>query len=244
MICKKFLHWSSKQLSFPSKIVVANQVLLATIWYTGLVWIFSRFSMLQIQWIVRNFLSFGNDVTTTCRAKFTWWFITLPRSKGGLRWIAPWKQSQALILKFMIRSLLPNASPWKSLLYAQLHQCAPSNGEPWEPSIRGFLCFRKNWQYNVLKKVQRAITYNVIHSRTEYIWEYLLWNPKILSTNGYMLKERTRLTRGLFQRNIAGNMKVFWVNLYWSNAHLCKESKVADLYYKQFSSQIGLKCFH
>jgi hypothetical protein len=55
----------------------------------------------------------------------------------------------------------------------------------------------------VLKKVRRAISYNVIHSRDEYIWEYILWNPKILSTNVHMLEW------GFFQKNIAENMRTW-----------------------------------
>ena len=65
---KKLIYWSTKQLLFACWIVVVNQVLLSTIWYITSVWVFSRSSMLQVQGLVRNFLSSKND-GSNCRAK-------------------------------------------------------------------------------------------------------------------------------------------------------------------------------
>ena len=70
-LMKKLLYWSTKLLSFASKILVENQVLLSTIWYIASVWVFFRFSMFQVQRLVRNFLWSGND-GNNCRAKVAW----------------------------------------------------------------------------------------------------------------------------------------------------------------------------
>jgi hypothetical protein len=42
---RKLLFWSSAKLSFAGRIVVTNQVLLASVWYIASAWIFSRASM-------------------------------------------------------------------------------------------------------------------------------------------------------------------------------------------------------
>ena len=114
-IRKKLMFWSSANLSFAGRIVVANHVLLATIWYIASCWIFSRSCMGQVQRLIRNFLWSGNE-GGPARAKVAWSKIILPRHKGGLGIIDPWDQSRALLGKFVIRSLLPNVGPWASLL--------------------------------------------------------------------------------------------------------------------------------
>lgn len=48
-IWKKLLYWSTAQLSLVGRVVVANHILLATMWYISSCWAFSRASVGQVQ---------------------------------------------------------------------------------------------------------------------------------------------------------------------------------------------------
>ena len=129
------MFWSIARLSLAGRVVVANQVLLATMWYITSCWIFSRSCISQVQRLIRNFLWSGGDGSPT-RAKVAWSVITLPTSRGGLGLIDPACQSRALLGKFVVRSLLPGSEPWKELLLHRLGRCTPRMGGPWQPEVR------------------------------------------------------------------------------------------------------------
>ena len=74
-IRKKLLFWSSARLSLAGRIVVTNQVLLATMWYITSCWIFSSSCISQVQRLIRNFLWSGRD-GQPARAKVAWAVIT------------------------------------------------------------------------------------------------------------------------------------------------------------------------
>ena len=58
-IRRKRVFWSAAHLSLAGKVVVANQVLLATLWYITSCWIFSNSCISQVQRPIRNFLWSG-----------------------------------------------------------------------------------------------------------------------------------------------------------------------------------------
>ena len=118
-IKRKLIFWSSARLSLAGRAVVANQVLLATMWYVTSCWIFSSSCISQIQRLIRNFLWSGKNGDAT-RAKIAWPVITLPTSHGGLGIVDPACQSRALIGKFVVRNLLPSVEPWKEFLRHRL----------------------------------------------------------------------------------------------------------------------------
>ena len=106
------IFWSSARLLLAGQAVVANQVLLATMWmwYVTSCWIFSSSCISQIQRLIRNFLWSGKNGDAT-RAKVAWPVITLLTSHGGLGIVDPACQSRALIGKFVVHSLLLRAEP-------------------------------------------------------------------------------------------------------------------------------------
>jgi hypothetical protein len=53
---KKLFLWSQTKLSIAGRVVVANHVLLATMWYITSSWMFSKSCIGQIRRLVRNFL--------------------------------------------------------------------------------------------------------------------------------------------------------------------------------------------
>ena len=128
-IRRKLIFWSSARLSLAGREMVANQVLLATMWYVTSCWIFSSSCISQVQRLIRNFLWSVKNRDAT-RAKVAWPVITLPTSHGGLGIVDPACQSRALIDKFVVLSLLPGAELWKMLLLHRLRECTPATGGP------------------------------------------------------------------------------------------------------------------
>ena len=100
-IRQKLIHWSSKKLSLAGRIIVANQVLLATAWYSLSCWTISKESIHQIQRLVRNYIWSGKE-NHIARAKMAWPILTAPKSRGGLGLIDPLSQSKALLDKFVV----------------------------------------------------------------------------------------------------------------------------------------------
>ena len=82
-IRKKLLHSSNARLSLVGRVVVANQVLLATMWYITSCWVFSRSCLGQVQRLIRNFLWSEGD-GRPARSKVAWQVIILPVSQGGV----------------------------------------------------------------------------------------------------------------------------------------------------------------
>jgi hypothetical protein len=110
----KLINWSHNQLSLAGRIFVANQVLLASMWYIVACWNPNPRMTTQIRGVVRNFIWGGKDAPT--RAKVKWDTLTLPTTQGGLGIIDPKTQSEALLAKLLVRGLAPGGEPWKELI--------------------------------------------------------------------------------------------------------------------------------
>jgi ABC-type Fe3+ transport system substrate-binding protein len=110
----KLINWSTCRLSLAGRILVANQVLLASMWYMVTAWNPNPTMCSQIRGIVRNFIWSGN--ASNARAQVKWETLTLPTTQGGLGIIDPKAQSEALLAKLLVRDLAPGDEPWKDLL--------------------------------------------------------------------------------------------------------------------------------
>ena len=108
-IRKKLVYWNTAKLSLAGRVVIANQVLLASMWYILSAWLGSRSALSQVQRLIRNFL-WGSKDCSDVRAKVSWKVITTPKDEGGLGLIDPLLQCKALVGKFIIRGLLPGGS--------------------------------------------------------------------------------------------------------------------------------------
>ena len=62
----KLIWWNARKLSLAAKIVIANQVLMATIWHTTACWIIAPKSMKVIKRLIRNFL-WPRGKTCSCK---------------------------------------------------------------------------------------------------------------------------------------------------------------------------------
>ena len=87
-IKRKLIHWDAQQLSFAGRVVVANYVLLASMWFIASVWLFSRSAITKVQSLIRNFLWGGKQGSPTI-AKVVWNVLIQPKSNGGLGLIDP-----------------------------------------------------------------------------------------------------------------------------------------------------------
>ena len=79
---RKLLLWDSVNLSLAGRILVANQVLLATIWYVASTTLFARSCILQVQRLIRNYI-WGGKTGQGKRPKVAWAVLIAPRQNGG-----------------------------------------------------------------------------------------------------------------------------------------------------------------
>ena len=111
------------QVVFVGRIVVANQVLLASTWYALSCWIFSESCILKIRRLIHNYL-WSDKTEGNARSKVKWDVITLPRSRGGLGIIDPVDQSRALLSKLLVKGFMSWQEIWKLLLLDRCYQIA------------------------------------------------------------------------------------------------------------------------
>ena len=86
---RKLCHWSSQHLSLAGWVLVANQVLLGSVWYIASCWMLHRGVMRQVRRLIRNFLWSGGDGSVDTRARVRWATVILPVDQGGLGIIDP-----------------------------------------------------------------------------------------------------------------------------------------------------------
>ncbi len=99
---------------------MANQVLLASMWYMAAAWNPNPAMCNQIRGIVRNFI--WSEKASNARAKVKWETLVLPTDQGGLGIIDPKAQSEALLAKLFVKGLTPGGEPWKELLRHKANQ--------------------------------------------------------------------------------------------------------------------------
>ncbi len=208
MLRKKLLQWSTANLSLAGRVIVTNHIIMASIWYVASCCIFSKSFYGQILRLVRNFIWSGKH-ECECRAKVAWTTIVKPTSAGGLGLIDPWQQSRSLLCKFVIRSLLPNAGPWKQYMLAELYRLAPKTGGPWANSIKWLFIptvHKKNANICANKLTRTilstwsSITTNlkVLPPASDDAWlrQPLMWNPNFTCGRGHMFGMRTKYELG------------------------------------------------
>ncbi len=105
----KLISWSHNNLSLAGRIMVANQVLLASLWYIVACWNPNPRMCALVRGVIRNFIWGGKDAPA--RAKVKWDSLTFSATQGGLGIINPKAQSKALLAKLLVRGLAPGGEP-------------------------------------------------------------------------------------------------------------------------------------
>jgi len=110
----KLISWGHNMLSLAGRILVANQVLLASIWYMAACWNPNPRICCQVRGVIRNFIWGGRDAPA--RAKVKWDTLALPIAEGGLGMLDSKSQSKALLAKLLVRGLALGGEPSKELV--------------------------------------------------------------------------------------------------------------------------------
>ncbi len=116
----KLIAWSHNLLSLAGRILVANQVLLASMWYLAACWNPNPRMIAQIRGVIRNFIWGSKDALAHTKVK--WKTLTLLAVQGGLGIIDSKAQSEALLAKLLIRGLASGGEPWKELIRNKVDQ--------------------------------------------------------------------------------------------------------------------------
>ncbi len=181
----KLINWSHNRLSLARRILVANQVLLASMWYIATCWNPNPRMTTQIRGVIRNFIWGGKDAPA--RAKVKWDTLTLPITQGGLGIIDPEAQSEALLAKLLIRGLAPGGEPWKELIRHKADQIRflVHNKGPDTPDV--------NWIFaaSKVKRIPCSIWKSIIET----------W----MKVGPDLIKEELSNTAEIFRQPIFGN---------------------------------------
>jgi hypothetical protein len=189
----KLINWSNNRLSLAGRILVANQVLLASMWYIAASWNPSHGMCSHVKGIVRNFIWGGRDTPT--RAKVKWSTLVLPIAQGGLGIIDPKAQSEALLAKLLTRGLAPGGEPWKELIRHKadqtrlpVHEKGPSTADiNWIFAASKFRKTQGSMWNNILGawlSVRPGLTKSEPSNSAEILRQPLFGNPSIRNPSG------------------------------------------------------------
>ena len=207
-INKKLNQWSRSKLSFAGRILVANQVLLATMWHSVSCWIMDPTGLHSIKAAIRGFIWSGKD-NPRAAARVSWSWLTQPRAKGGLGLIDPLMQSRALLAKMVVRCLLPGKGCWKVLLRNRLQAGTPKYGRPWPDSLNWcctsgippkLACHPEDRVANSILRawchLRQHLVKHTPETLTEWTRQPLFWNPHVRTNDDMMLGQLKGLAWG------------------------------------------------
>ncbi len=180
-------------LSLVGTVLVANQILLASIWYLATCWNPNSKMCCQVRGVIRNFIWGSKDAPT--RAKVKWDTLAFPTAQGGLGVTDPKSQSEVLLAKLLVRGLTPGGEPWKELVRHKADQTRlPVHGKgPTNPDLNWLLATPKlkRLQCSMWKSIVGAwlnvrpgLTKSDPTTSVEVLRQSLFGNLSILSTSG------------------------------------------------------------
>lgn len=192
-IRSKLTIWTPKRLSTPARVLVTNQVVLASIWYLASCSDISDAILLKTRTLVRNFI-WGGMSDKCARAKVKWATAVIPTIKGGLKIFDPMAQAKALLAKLIPRALVPGKEPWKALIRYRIHSMQMRKDGDWgqsdgwlmlAPKIRpqGSLLWQAAWRAWVAVRPGTLRIPPQTHS--EFMRQPLFLNPDIKRMDGF-----------------------------------------------------------
>jgi hypothetical protein len=148
-IRKHLSKWANKPLSLVGRIMIANQVVLASIWYLAPCTDFTRQAIRLAKATVKNYIWSGKK-ESCARAKVRWDTAVLPIVRGGVKILDPQWQASALLIKLLLRGLSVGYKPWKTLVRFRVMQTQQTRKGKW-PS-------HANWIMNSRNLVKKGST--------------------------------------------------------------------------------------
>ena len=145
---RKHLHrWAGNKLSLAGRIMVANQVILSSIWYLASCTDLSGNALKLARATVGNYIWSGKE-QSCARARVKWATAVLPIVSGGIKILDPQWQSSALLTKLLVRGLSVGYEPWKALVRYRVSQTKQSR--------RGHWPAHANWIMNSTKLIPQG----------------------------------------------------------------------------------------
>jgi len=189
----KLITWSHNLLSLAGRILVANQVLLASMWYLVACWNPNPWMTTQIKGVIRNFIWGGKDAPAQAEVK--WDTLTLPTAQGGLGIIDSKTQSEALLAKLLIRRFALGGKPWKELIWHKadqirlpVHNKGPNTPDVnWifaAPKLKRIQCSMWKSIIKAWMKVRPGLTKAEPSNTAEILRQPIFGNPLILNECG------------------------------------------------------------
>ena len=131
------IYWSTRALSQAGRLLISNQVILASLWYLASTADIGLQTLKTAQGLVQNFLWSSRKERRT-RARVVWDSAISPIMQGGIKVIDSVAQTQALLAKFMVRGLQEGAGSWRILLQNRVDTLRPVGANNW-PAGRNWL---------------------------------------------------------------------------------------------------------
>jgi hypothetical protein len=141
-LSSKLQFWGTKHLSLIGRILISNQVLLASLWYLCSYTDLSHGVLTKAKALVRNFIWLGR-ADHIARAKVRWDELILPTSCGGMKVLDPILQAAVLLAKLLVRGLTPGYAAWKSLIIHRIRTIRLVKRGTWPP--------HSNWLMTAIK---------------------------------------------------------------------------------------------
>lgn len=146
-IRKHLSRWAGIQLSLAGRIMVANQVILSSVWYLASCTDFSGQALKLARATVRNYIWSGK-YESRARARVKWATVVLPIVRGGIKVLDPQWQAAALLVKLLMRGMSVGYKPWKALVRHRVAQTKQSRNRAWPA--------HENWIMNSHKLVKHG----------------------------------------------------------------------------------------
>jgi exonuclease III len=127
---KHLFKWADQKLSLAGRIMIANQVILSSIWYLASCTDLSSKALKLARALVRNYVWSGQRESNS-RARVKWDTAVLPVVRGGIKILDPQWQTSALLIKLLIRGLSVGYEPWKALVRYRVAQTKQSRNGNW-----------------------------------------------------------------------------------------------------------------
>jgi hypothetical protein len=189
----KLIKWSHNNLSLTRRILVANQVLLASMWYLAACWNPNPRMCSQVRGVVRNFIWGGK--ATPAPVKVKWDTLALPSPQGGLGIINPKTLSEALLAKLLVKGLAPGEEPWKKLVRHRadqtrflVHGKGPNTSDiNWlfaAPKLKRIPCSMWKSIVGAWLNVRLGLTKSDSINAVETLGQPLFGNPSITNVEG------------------------------------------------------------
>ncbi|KAG0605467.1 hypothetical protein M758_9G061900 [Ceratodon purpureus] len=132
-ITRKLRYWASIHLSLAGRVVIANSVMLSTLWYFLSIWGGSKTVLNSIRASIRNYVWSGT--AENARVRVSWTDCCAPKSSGGLGLIDPAEALASLMTKWILRALEPGRSALHLLLRHRLAKLQPPGPGRWPRTL-------------------------------------------------------------------------------------------------------------